>query len=136
MKLTEADQVATCQSQGASQRTAPPRGPTRLHRGMRKRALAFADSTNRPFSSILAEIGVDLARPEPTLDAFRMTNTPETKSRSLSPDEIPFHNTQSFGRYTTDTGKLLPRKYTRMSAKQQRRVTKTIKRARNIHLMP
>ena len=76
---------------------------------------------------------------EPSLSAFRMTTTietkPETKSRSLSPDEIPFHNTQSFGRYTTDTGKLLPRKYTRMSAKQQRRVTKTIKRARNIHLM-
>ncbi len=79
---------------------------------------------------------------ERSLGAFRMTTTtetttetkPETKSRSLSPDEIPFHNTQSFGRYTTDTGKLLPRKYTRMSAKQQRKVTKTIKRARNIHL--
>ena len=81
------------------------------------------------------EKGVDLPTPEPSLGAFRMTNTPETKSRSLSPDEIPFHNSQSFGRYTTDTGKLLPRKYTRMSAKQQRRVTKTIKRARNIHLM-
>ena len=76
---------------------------------------------------------------ERSLGAFRMTTTietkPETKSRSLSPDEIPFHNTQSFGRYTTDTGKLLPRKYTRMSAKQQRRVTKTIKRARNLHLV-
>ncbi len=79
--------------------------------------------------------GVDLDRPQPSLATFRMTTTPETKSRSLSPDEIPFHNTQSFGRYTTDTGKLLPRKYTRMSAKQQRRVTKTIKRARNLHLM-
>ncbi len=83
----------------------------------------------------MPENGVDLPAPQPSLSAFRMTNTPETKSRSLSPDEIPFHNTQSFGRYTTDTGKLLPRKYTRMSAKQQRRVTKTIKRARNIHLM-
>ena len=76
-----------------------------------------------------------MIHPRPTLDAFRMTTTPENKSRSLSPDEIPFHSTQSFGRYTTDTGKLLPRKYTRMSAKQQRKVTKTIKRARNIHLM-
>ena len=85
------------------------------------------------------EKGVDLPGRERSLGAFRMTTTtetkPETKSRSLSPDEIPFHNTQSFGRYTTDTGKLLPRKYTRMSAKQQRKVTKTIKRARNIHLM-
>ncbi len=83
----------------------------------------------------IAKKGVDLPAPDRSLDAFRMTTTPENKSRSLSPDEIPFHNTQSFGRYTTDTGKLLPRKYTRMSAKQQRRVTKTIKRARNLHLM-
>ncbi len=65
-----------------------------------------------------------------------MSQTTENKPRSLSPDEIPFHNTQPLGRYTTDTGKLLPRKYTRMSAKQQRKVTKTIKRGRNIHLMP
>ncbi len=64
-----------------------------------------------------------------------MTNPPEKQSRSLSPDEIPFHATQSFGRYTTDTGKILPRKYTRMSAKQQRKVTTTIKRARNIQLL-
>jgi small subunit ribosomal protein S18 len=65
-----------------------------------------------------------------------MSPTPETPSRSLSPDEIPFHQRQPLSRFTTDTGKLLPRKYTHMSAKQQRTVTRTIKRARNIHLMP
>ena len=65
-----------------------------------------------------------------------MTQTTEITPRSLSPEEIPFHNAQPLGRYTTDTGKLLPRKYTRMSAKQQRTVTRTIKRARNMHLMP
>ena len=65
-----------------------------------------------------------------------MTQPSENKPRSLSPDEIPFYNTQPLNRFTTDTGKLLPRKYTRMSAKQQRTVTHTIKRARNLHLMP
>ena len=33
--------------------------------------------------------------------------------------------------YVTDTGKILPRKYTHLSAKQQRAVTKTIKQSRN-----
>lgn len=65
-----------------------------------------------------------------------MSNPSETSKpqRSLSPEEIPFHNAQLLNRFTTDTGKLLRRKYTRLSAKQQRAVTKTIKRARNIQL--
>jgi small subunit ribosomal protein S18 len=36
--------------------------------------------------------------------------------------------------YVTDTGKILPRKYTHLSAKHQRAVTKTIKHARNMLL--
>lgn len=64
-----------------------------------------------------------------------MSQTPEVTPRSLSPEEIPFHSTQPLARYTTDTGKLLPRKYTHLSANQQRSVTATIKRARNLLLM-
>ena len=37
-------------------------------------------------------------------------------------------------RYVTDTGKILPRKYTGLSAKQQRAVTRTLKRSRNLVL--
>jgi small subunit ribosomal protein S18 len=36
--------------------------------------------------------------------------------------------------YVTDTGKILPRKYTGLSAKHQRAVTRTLKRARNLLL--
>ena len=119
----------------SSARPFPDRTPSDLQILTRSAERARAD---RPRPRGEKEKGVDLPGRERSLGAFRMTTTtetkPETKSRSLSPDEIPFHNTQSFGRYTTDTGKLLPRKYTRMSAKQQRKVTKTIKRARNIHL--
>ena len=39
-------------------------------------------------------------------------------------------------RYVTDTGKILPRKYTHLTSKQQRRVTSTIKRSRNMLLAP
>lgn len=61
-------------------------------------------------------------------------STPEVTQRSLTPDEIPFTTPQALNNYTTDTGKILPRKYTHLSAKHQRRVTKTLKRARNLLL--
>ncbi len=56
--------------------------------------------------------------------------TPETKPRSLTPPEIPFTSPQLLNRCITDTGKILPRKYTGLTSKHQRAVTKTIKRAR------
>jgi small subunit ribosomal protein S18 len=54
--------------------------------------------------------------------------------RSLTPAEIPFTTPQVMVRYVTDTGKILPRKYTGLCAKHQRRVTKTLKRSRNMLL--
>jgi small subunit ribosomal protein S18 len=38
-------------------------------------------------------------------------------------------------RYVTETGKILPRKMTRLSSKQQRKINKAIKRARNMLTM-
>ncbi len=38
--------------------------------------------------------------------------------------------------YTTETGKILPRKITRLSAKEQRHITQIIKQSRNFLLMP
>lgn len=61
------------------------------------------------------------------------TNEP-TPERSLTPAEIPFTTPQVMSRYVTDTGKILPRKYTGLSAKHQRRVTRTLKRSRNMLL--
>jgi small subunit ribosomal protein S18 len=59
----------------------------------------------------------------------------ETKQQSLTPEQIPFTSPQLMSRYITDTGKILPRKYTGMSAKQQRKVTSKIKSARNMLTM-
>ena len=64
-----------------------------------------------------------------------MSATTETKQQTLKPEEIPFHQPQLMSRYITDTGKILPRKYTGMSAKQQRKVTSKIKSARNLLTM-
>ena len=61
-------------------------------------------------------------------------STTETNQQSLTPEQIPFTTPQVMSRYVTDTGKILPRKYTGLSAKQQRAVTTTLKRSRNMLL--
>ena len=60
----------------------------------------------------------------------KMSATETTTTQSLTPEAFPFTQPELMVRYVTDTGKILPRKYTHLSAKQQRRVTKTIKRSR------
>jgi small subunit ribosomal protein S18 len=62
-----------------------------------------------------------------------MTN-PEAKQQTPTPAEIPFTQPEAMIRYVTDTGKILPRKYTGLSAKHQRAVTRTIKHSRNMLL--
>lgn len=73
--------------------------------------------------------------PDGTLtDPLSNMSTTEQPQRSLTPEEIPFTAPQMMSRYVTDTGKILPRKYTGLSAKQQRAVTKTLKQSRNMLL--
>jgi small subunit ribosomal protein S18 len=66
------------------------------------------------------------------------TETPSAAPRttkSLTPLEMGLHHTHILHRHTTDTGKMLPRRITGLSAKQQRHVTRVIKQARNLLIM-
>lgn len=65
---------------------------------------------------------------------FVMSTNEQPQQRSLTPAELPFTNPQAMRGYVTDTGKILPRKYTHLSAKHQRAITKTIKHSRNMLL--
>jgi len=69
------------------------------------------------------------------LSPFPIMSSTEPKQQSLTPEQIPFTSPQLMSRYITDTGKILPRKYTGMTAKQQRKVTSTIKNARKMLVM-
>ena len=51
------------------------------------------------------------------------------------PERYDFTDTAVLSRFVTGTGKILPRRITGLSAKQQRRITKMIKRSRNMLLM-
>jgi small subunit ribosomal protein S18 len=58
----------------------------------------------------------------------------ELKQQTPTPAQIPFTDPQAWVRFVTDTGKILPRKYTGLCAKHQRAVTRTIKHSRNMLL--
>jgi small subunit ribosomal protein S18 len=66
---------------------------------------------------------------------FSNMSTTETKTQTLTPQQVPLTSPQLYSRFITDTGKILPRKYTHLSAKEQRSITSKIKSARNMLTM-
>ena len=59
----------------------------------------------------------------------------ESQQHSKTPLDFDFTDVEVLSRYVTETGKILPRRITGLTAKQQRHVPKAIKRARNMLLM-
>lgn len=59
------------------------------------------------------------------------------KSSPLKDGEIiDYKDVRRLGRFLTERGKILPRRATGLTAKQQRQVANAIKRARQIALLP
>ena len=56
-------------------------------------------------------------------------------SREQNPDELTYLDNEALSRYITDTGKILPRKYTRLAPKQQRRISRLIKKGRHMQTL-
>jgi small subunit ribosomal protein S18 len=63
------------------------------------------------------------------------SDTQAPAQRSKNPLDYDFTDAEFLSRYTTETGRILPRKYTGLTARQQRHITKTIKRSRSMLLM-
>lgn len=68
-----------------------------------------------------------------------MSSTPEQSpqphTQSLTPLEMGFTHAHILVRHTTDTGKMLPRRITGLTAKQQRHISRSIKQARHLLIM-
>ena len=64
-----------------------------------------------------------------------MNSNSSSLNRSRNPMDLSFHDVEQLSRFVTETGKILPRKDTGLSAKHQRRVTNLIKQARNMLTM-
>jgi small subunit ribosomal protein S18 len=57
-------------------------------------------------------------------------------TRSNTKVTISYKDAESLRKYLTEGGKILPRRLTGLSAKQQRELTTAIKRARHLALVP
>ncbi len=69
--------------------------------------------------------------------AFRKANRRDLRRRiDLQPDRVTYKDSEILSRFTTETGKILPRKVTGVSAKLHRKITREIKRARSVNILP
>lgn len=71
---------------------------------------------------------------------MKFTRKPRAKKNcpfASNPEmEIDYKDVELLKRYISPRGKILPRRITGVSAKYQRKLTRAIKRARNIALLP
>ncbi len=69
--------------------------------------------------------------------AFRKANRKmPVKRLDLPMGRIMYTNPETLSKFTSETGKILPRRVTGVSAKMHRRITRAIKRARAVNLLP
>jgi small subunit ribosomal protein S18 len=67
---------------------------------------------------------------------FRKANRQMTRRRHDIPmGEVNFKNTDLLSKFTSETGKILPRRVTGVSAKLHRKLTRSIRCARAVNLM-
>lgn len=68
---------------------------------------------------------------------FRRCNKPMPRRRiDIAAEQISLLNPDFLSKFTTETGRILPRRVTGVSAKMHRKITREIKRARSINLLP
>ncbi len=68
--------------------------------------------------------------------AFRKANRTMPRRRLDIPvEQVIYTNPDLLAKFTSETGKILPRRVTGVSAKLHRRITREIKRARAVNLM-
>ena len=67
---------------------------------------------------------------------FRRANRKMPRRRlDIQMEQIDYKNPEVLILFTTDTGKILPRRVTGVSAKVHRRITREIKRSRAVNLL-
>jgi len=64
-----------------------------------------------------------------------MSSDNQSPKRSRNPMDFTFLDVEPLSRFVTESGKILPRKDTGLSAKHQRRISNRIKQARNMLTM-
>ena len=67
---------------------------------------------------------------------FRKANRQMPRRRHDIPlDQVVFTNAELLSKFTSETGKILPRRVTGVSAKLHRKITNAIKQSRSVNLL-
>lgn len=75
-------------------------------------------------------------------DRYEKPEIPSSKKRKWNPHldgvikDLDYKDFRFLSRFITERGKILPRRITGLSAQQQKKVTKALKRARQMSLLP
>ena len=69
-----------------------------------------------------------------TITYDRSSRTPRKRMRRVLPP-MDYKDTDALGKYVTEKGKILPRRITRLSSKDQRTLTRLIKKSRHSGLL-
>lgn len=68
---------------------------------------------------------------------FRKANRQMPRRRHDIPvSQVVYTNSDLLSKFTSETGKILPRRVTGVSAKLHRKITNAIKQSRSVNLMP
>lgn len=59
----------------------------------------------------------------------------DSQKQSKTPLDFTWRDTEQLKRFITETGKILPRRITRLNSMQQRHITRVIKQSRNMLLL-
>ncbi len=71
------------------------------------------------------------------LSNLRRANRKMPRRRMDIPvDQLVYSNPELLSRFTSETGKIIPRRITGVSAKLHRKITNAIKRSRAVNLLP
>ena len=70
------------------------------------------------------------------LPPLRRNRIMPRRRHDIPADKVDFKNPEILSQFTTQTGKILPRRVTGVSAKLHRKITREIKRARHLALLP
>ena len=81
------------------------------------------------------ELQLALQTSKKTYISFRMSQEDTQPAKSRNPEKYTFLDKEALSKYTTDNGKILPRKYTGLTPMQQRKVSKLIKKSRLMQLV-
>ena len=71
-----------------------------------------------------------------SFDKFKKSKKCPFGAAGMRPKEIDYKDVETLKRFITERGKILPRRITGVSASHQRHLTRAIKRARQMAMLP